>query len=464
MPSGAKIGLGCAALLLVVVLGALAAYAVFRASSVVSEESARWAAADAAGDVASLESYIDWSYEMSEGGFVSAWALAHASAGEEHRADAEARVDLGRARQLLASGDAVGVCGAVVAHPELAEVGPATAALSTRASAAVDRYVVTASALGAHADAIETVALGLRRASRAPCAHAPLVVSTLTIAEWSGLDGALAGSTETASRVLDLDGGLSRQSEALRTSLDRALAFASGDALGYGPERVLVVEVSAAIGAASEPFEVEDGTQFPGLSMEVTLSVRAPLPASLGSAWTGSYTCAQGMTALALEVEPLDVGRARARFDFSTYPGGSPLPEGGFLLSGTLDVASGVLSLHPDRWIAQPDPDWTMVPLTAVLDRAAGTASGRIEDPSCGALTLTRAADPRGRALVRTAHLELPAGYASTITVADTDRGGFTDRSYPWMSMYSDMLSSLMARLAAFVRHELGLVEPPAAR
>ncbi len=459
MSSGAKIGLAVAAVLVLVI--AAAGYAIYRGGNVWSEERTRWAAANAAGDAASLGSYLDWVYETAEGGGIGAWVLSVTPEARAHAADADARVTLAEAREALASGEALRVCGAAREHPELAEVDAATAALRTRASAAVDAYVSAATASGARSDLVETVALGLRRAAREPCVHGPLVVPTLTITEASGLDAPLGGSTETAHGSLELDAGLFHQTEWLRTSLDGALETVSGGALGDGTESTLVVTIDAQVNASVLPFSVEDGTDFPGLALDATISVRAPLPASLGETWTGSYTCAQGLTALALEIEPAEAGRVRARFDFSTYPGGAPLPDGGFLLSGTLDPATGALSLDPDRWIQQPDEDWVMVAVRATIDARAGTASGRVLDPTCGALSVTRTASASARSVVRRVHLELPESYGTTITVTRTQHDGWTETSYPWVSIYSGMLSNLDAQLAAYVRQELGIVETP---
>jgi hypothetical protein len=113
----------------------------------------------------------------------------------------------------------------------------------------------------------------------------------------------------------------------------------------------------------------------------------SPLPAH--SLWSGRYRCAQGVTGLTLT---LDVAgdRATAVFDFGAIPENPTVPTGRYLLDGVIAIGSATaLRLVPDRWIVQPS-GYMMVGFSAEIDRSARTMRGTIEEPSCGALELTR--------------------------------------------------------------------------
>ena len=110
------------------------------------------------------------------------------------------------------------------------------------------------------------------------------------------------------------------------------------------------------------------------------------------SAWVGSYTCPQGVTALRLSIEARADGEAAATFEFGPHPDNPKLPRGEYRMTGTVRLLSrGQLhvKLVPDRWVTQPD-GWSMTGLTATSDREQQTLEGRIDAQACGELSARR--------------------------------------------------------------------------
>lgn len=114
------------------------------------------------------------------------------------------------------------------------------------------------------------------------------------------------------------------------------------------------------------------------------------------SIWSGSYTCAQGVTAVRLTIEARTTGGpAMALFQFGPHTDNRHLPTGSFWMTGHIERnAQGqlVVALVPDRWKQQP-AGWVMVPLAAVTDREERTLSGAIQFEGCGAFTAQRVAN-----------------------------------------------------------------------
>ena len=112
----------------------------------------------------------------------------------------------------------------------------------------------------------------------------------------------------------------------------------------------------------------------------------------LFSVWTGSYVCAQGVTALRLSIMVRAGGAAVATFEFGPHPGNAKLPRGEYQMTGTVRLLPrGQLQvkLVPDRWVTQPD-GWQMVGLSATSDLEQQELEGRIDAQSCGELSVRR--------------------------------------------------------------------------
>jgi hypothetical protein len=126
----------------------------------------------------------------------------------------------------------------------------------------------------------------------------------------------------------------------------------------------------------------------------------APSPPPAGatvnkSEWQGTYACAQGVTAVRLAIEQRCVAsgcEVGAVFDFGPTAQNQSVPHGSYRLRGEIDQndhGEPVLTLKPEAWIEQP-PNYFMVGLTATSDASQQTMHGRIDNPSCGELSLQR--------------------------------------------------------------------------
>jgi hypothetical protein len=121
-----------------------------------------------------------------------------------------------------------------------------------------------------------------------------------------------------------------------------------------------------------------------------TFSVhRAPGPpaASVGAAtWTGTYTCAQGLTALRLTIKAVAGDALRATFAFSAVPSNPSVPSGSYSMTGFIDPAG--IFLDGSRWITQPS-GWDMVNVVTNLPTDHGAdLSGSV--PGCSPVSLKR--------------------------------------------------------------------------
>ena len=97
---------------------------------------------------------------------------------------------------------------------------------------------------------------------------------------------------------------------------------------------------------------------------------------AIAGVWTGTYTCAQGLTDLRLIISDSGSGALTATFDFYADPSNPGIQPGSFGMIGTY-TASGLV-LNPDHWINQPYGD-SMVGLTAsppAENKIQGTVTG----------------------------------------------------------------------------------------
>ncbi len=105
--------------------------------------------------------------------------------------------------------------------------------------------------------------------------------------------------------------------------------------------------------------------------------------------WTGSYVCAQGVTAMRLVVKPSGGQELRALMHFFAAPDNPDVPEGCFTLTGTFD-RNGDLDLHQNEWIIQP-PGYRMIGFEGELNRDGTLFRGRVVGPpGCTRFRLTR--------------------------------------------------------------------------
>ncbi|MCU4158530.1 hypothetical protein AiwAL_00210 [Acidiphilium sp. AL] len=109
--------------------------------------------------------------------------------------------------------------------------------------------------------------------------------------------------------------------------------------------------------------------------------------------WQGSYDCAQGETALALQITAQGPSRISAIFYFHALAANPHVPQGCFMMRGRYDAATRRITLNPARWLARP-PFYVRVALSGMVGRDGSTIAGHIAGPACSAFAVTRSVAP----------------------------------------------------------------------
>jgi hypothetical protein len=120
-------------------------------------------------------------------------------------------------------------------------------------------------------------------------------------------------------------------------------------------------------------------------------ALREPFP--LRSRWSGTFRCAQGITAVVLDLTARPDGKVDATFTFGPTPENPLVPGGTYRLSGTIRAFSQgafKLELRPERWIGRGPDGYVMVPMSGTSSRRWRRMVGKLEHPSCGALDVRR--------------------------------------------------------------------------
>ncbi len=124
----------------------------------------------------------------------------------------------------------------------------------------------------------------------------------------------------------------------------------------------------------------------------LTAAIAAALPQTsptpIGE-WAGHYDCAQGATALELDVSFQDATHLQALFYFHARPNNPRVPDGCFMMTGSFDTANATLNLQPTTWLLRPG-GYVSVALTGQLG-ADGELTGAVGGPGCTDFSLTRA-------------------------------------------------------------------------
>jgi hypothetical protein len=126
------------------------------------------------------------------------------------------------------------------------------------------------------------------------------------------------------------------------------------------------------------------------------LAAAAPIAAqdAASGEWIGSYRCTQGETALDLHIEPLAHAAVQAVFFFHAAARHPGVPDGCFLMRGTLQP-DRTLALHAVRWLLRP-PGYAMVDLHGILTPDGRNLTGQVDYPLCGAFSLRHSSAPIG--------------------------------------------------------------------
>ena len=112
------------------------------------------------------------------------------------------------------------------------------------------------------------------------------------------------------------------------------------------------------------------------------------LPNMAGN-WSGTYTCAQGLTDLRLAIFQTSASRVTAIFKFSANSTNPAVPSGRYWMSGTFHQRSGTIVLRPSRWIKRPT-NYLMVGLTGNVENGNRSISGRVQNSGCSTFAVSR--------------------------------------------------------------------------
>lgn len=109
--------------------------------------------------------------------------------------------------------------------------------------------------------------------------------------------------------------------------------------------------------------------------------------------WQGEYHCAQGETALALQITAISPDNVRAVFYFHALAANPHVPQGCFSMQGHFDPKTRQLSLNPTSWLARP-PFYVWTSLRGKVGADGAGITGQIQGPACTDFALTRSLLP----------------------------------------------------------------------
>lgn len=112
------------------------------------------------------------------------------------------------------------------------------------------------------------------------------------------------------------------------------------------------------------------------------------LPNMAGN-WSGTYTCAQGLTKLRLAIFQTSASSVTAIFKFSADSTNPAVPSGRYWMSGSYHRRSGKIVLRPSRWIKRPT-DYLMVGLSGNVENGNSSISGTVLNAACSTFTVSR--------------------------------------------------------------------------
>jgi hypothetical protein len=118
-----------------------------------------------------------------------------------------------------------------------------------------------------------------------------------------------------------------------------------------------------------------------GLAAGLTCTALAATLPPIGL-WQGRYKCAQGQTALALQITAISPTQVRAVFYFHALASNPHVPQGCFSMQGHFDPATKRLHLSPTRWLSQP-PFYVWTGLSGTVGAGGAVLTGTIQGPAC---------------------------------------------------------------------------------
>jgi hypothetical protein len=112
--------------------------------------------------------------------------------------------------------------------------------------------------------------------------------------------------------------------------------------------------------------------------------------------WRGTYVCEQGVTGLSLSLDRTCPNDAECRltgvFRFTAAPENPNVPDGAYRITGTMTTDARdelVITVLPGEWLDQPE-SYESVGFTATSDPARTHLHGKIQNPNCSTLDVTR--------------------------------------------------------------------------
>lgn len=133
-----------------------------------------------------------------------------------------------------------------------------------------------------------------------------------------------------------------------------------------------------------------------GLALAAAPALAQAPPDPLIGAWVGTYTCAQGLTAVRIAVVEASSSGARAMFHFHADPRNPGVPTGCYMMDGTYDPATRRVVLSAGRWIVRPF-GYVGVDFIGTLDAAGTRLTGEVRGPGCTAFALRKSPEPADR-------------------------------------------------------------------
>jgi hypothetical protein len=121
----------------------------------------------------------------------------------------------------------------------------------------------------------------------------------------------------------------------------------------------------------------------------IPLAASAQQSPNMAGNWSGTYTCAQGVTDLRLAIFQTTASRVTAVFKFSADSTNPGVPSGRYWVSGTYHRRSGRVVLRPSRWIKRP-AGYIMVGLSGDVADGNASISGKVLNSACSTFTVTR--------------------------------------------------------------------------
>jgi hypothetical protein len=123
--------------------------------------------------------------------------------------------------------------------------------------------------------------------------------------------------------------------------------------------------------------------------------VPANVPEVVTDQYQGAYFCGRQVVHLTLKMfQPTGANRRRGVFAFGPSDNSRDVPQGSFIVEGTIDPGGGRMTLSPLKWVLQP-PGYSWFGLAGGSDDGGKTFSGRLTDSGeCTRFTVAKVTNP----------------------------------------------------------------------